>query len=180
MKERKQLSSISKNYANALIEAAQETNSTESVKMDLCNVLEVLKSSKDLIIVLENSSISAAKKIEILEEIFSEKISAQVLNLLKILTEKNRLTEFESIYLSYCNMLDDLSNKKNVTIISSIVLDENTRNNIVSRLEKKFNCEVISEWETDSNIIAGLVFKFDDYVIDTSLNTKLKNLSKNI
>ena len=180
MKNNQQISSISKNYAKALVETSKEANISDAIKKDLCNVLEVMKSSEDLTVVLENSSVSISKKIEILGEIFSDKISSQVLNLLKILTEKNRLTEIENIYNSYCEMLDNLSNKKNVTIISSIDLDESTKNNIVSRLEKKLNCEVISSWETDQSIIAGLVFKFGDYVIDTSLNTKLKNLSKNI
>ena len=55
-----------------------------------------------------------------------------------------------------------------------------TKSNILFKLERKLQCEVIPHWSIDENIIAGLQFKFDDYVIDSSVRNKIENLSKNI
>lgn len=174
------ISTVSKNYAQALLEIAAENNSYEQIKHQLEEVAQVLHSSKDLQIVMSNSSISAAKKIDILDSIFGSKIDKKILNFLKLLVEKNRFMEFDSILTSYNDKIDKLANIKNVEIISAIDLNFEMKTNILFKLEHKLNCEIVPHWRTDKNIIAGLTFKFDDYVIDTSVRNKIENLSKNI
>ena len=78
------------------------------------------------------------------------------------------------------NEVNKKSNKKNVEIISPIELNFETKSNVLFKLEHKLNCEVVPRWTVDEDIIAGLTFKFDDYVIDTSIRNKIENLSKNI
>ena len=77
-------------------------------------------------------------------------------------------------------MKNSLDNTKTVEIISAKELDFENKTMILLKLEKKLNCEIKPLWTINSDIIAGLVFKFDDYVIDTSLNAKLEDLSKKI
>lgn len=178
--KKSQISSISKNYAKAILDSAKESNSVDNIKEQLQQVNDIIKSSNDLRIVMDNSSITNSKKKEILNDIFSSKIDVKLLNLLQILVEKNRFCELENIYLSYVNMVEEFANRKNVEIISSISLNEETKKNIVDTLMKKLNCEIIPSWQLDENIIAGLVFKIGDCVIDTSVAAKLKSLSKNI
>ena len=99
---------------------------------------------------------------------------------MKLLVEKNRFDEFESIVIAFNDYLDKKSNKKTVEIISPIKLNFETKSNILFKLEHKLNCEVVPHWTVDESIIAGLAFKFDDYVIDTSIRNKIENLCKNI
>ncbi|MBR1424498.1 ATP synthase F1 subunit delta [bacterium] len=178
MKKDKQISIISKNYANALYSAAE--TDCGKILTQLEEVIDVLDTSPDLKIVLENSSISTSKKIEITSDIFSGKIDEKLLNFLKVLVEKNRFSEIYSISDAYTQILDKQANNKKVQIISSIELNEKTKNKIIDKLKKKLNCNIIPNWHIDKDIIAGLEFKFDDYVIATSVRSKLKVLSKNI
>lgn len=174
----KHISLISKNYAKALMDISMQNDSVVSIKADIAKALDVLNSSYDLKLVMDNSSISTSKKIEIIEEIFKDKISQQILNLLRILVEKGRFDEFENIVLAYNEMADNLENRKNVEIISSFDLDVDIKGKILSKLEKKLNSEVIPQWSIDESIIAGLVFRFEDSIIDTSVKSKLEKLSK--
>lgn len=174
------ISTVSKNYAKALIEIALEDNSFDKIKSQLSEILGVLNSSCDLQIVMDNSSISVAKKIEILDAVFGSKIDLKIMNFLKLLVEKNRFGELNSIVVTFNDLSDAKSNKKKVEIISSIDLDSENKDKILSALEKKLSCEVLPMWNVDESIIAGLKFKFDDYVIDTSVRNKIENLSKNI
>ena len=89
------VSTVSKNYAKALLDVADEFNSLDLIKTQLDDIKSVLQSSKDLQIVMENSSISSAKKIEILTSIFGNKIDEKLMNFLKLLVEKNRFGEFD-------------------------------------------------------------------------------------
>lgn len=172
------ISLISKNYAKALLEISKQNNSFSDVKTDLSKALDVVDSSYDLKLVMNNSSVSSGKKIEIIEEIFKDKISSNVLNFLKILIAKGRFDEFENIVRAYNDMSDSLEKRKNVEIISSFDLDVDIKGQILNKLEKKLSSDVIPQWTVDKSIIAGLVFKFDNSVIDTSVKSKLKKLSK--
>lgn len=171
---------ISKNYAKALIEEAKETGEYTYFCNQLEEVSNVMKNSADLRIVMANSAISVSKKIEIVDEIFNEKIDVKLLNFIKILIEKNRFNEFESIREIFEEEVSKLSNKKRVEITSPIELNFENKTNVLFKLEHKLNCEVIPVWKIDESLIAGLMFKIDDCVIDTSVKSKLENLSKEI
>ena len=115
-----------------------------------------------------------------MSEIFEGKIEKKLINFLKILVEKNRFNEFAAIKKSFSDMVQKLSNKKTVEITSPIKLNFENKTNVLFKLEHKFNCEILPVWKVDKSLIAGLTFKYDDCVIDTSLRAKLENLSKNI
>lgn len=172
------ISEIAKNYAKALAEKAAENNCLDLYSNQLYQISEIFEKSNDLRVVISNTAISINKKIEILDTIFRNKIDPNLLNFIKILVEKNRFNEFDSILESYSNMLDNKTSKKKVEIISPIKLNFENKSNVLFKLEHKLNCEIIPKWTVDESIIAGLVYKFDDYVIDTSIRAKLKNFSK--
>lgn len=174
------ISTVSKIYAKSLIDIAAESNSFDYFKEQLEKVDEVFSSSEDFRLVMSNPSFSTEKKIEILDNIFQGKIDSKVLNLLKLLVEKHRFKELETIYHAYVNILNEKANKKNVEIVSAIDLSFEDKTNVLFKLEHKLNCEITPTWSVDNSIIAGLMFKFDDYVIDTSVRAKIKSLSKSI
>lgn len=169
------ISTISINYAQAL-DSVNLDNAC--IKRELSEILETFRSSEDLRIVMSNSSISYSKKIEIAEEVFAGKISSEMLNLLKILIQKNRISELNSIYNAFEKLDNQNSGIKSVEIVSSIDLSESIKQKIIQKLEKKLNCQILPAWQVDKSIIAGLVFKYDDYIVDTSILAKLKQLSK--
>lgn len=174
------ISTVSKIYAKSLIDVASESNSLDLFHHQFGDVLSSLKSSADLQKVMENPTISVENKIQILDEVFASRVDKKILNLLKLLVEKNRFNEIESVYCAYCEMYDKQSNKKAVEVVSAVKLSFEDKTNVLFKLEHKLNCEITPTWSVDENIIAGLLFKFDDYVIDTSVRTKIESLSKSI
>ena len=45
---------------------------------------------------------------------------------------------------------------------------------------EKLNKDIICDWGVDNEIIAGLIFKIDESIIDNSVRHKLEDLSKEI
>lgn len=176
----KNISTISKHYAMALLDAAKESGITAEIDNQLKEITEVINKSSDFRIVMANSAISTAKKIEIIDDIFGDKIDKKLLNFLKILIEKNRFSEFDAIKENFEDEISKLSNKKKVEITSPIALNFENKTNVLFKLEHKLNCEVIPTWKVDKNLIAGLKFKIDDCVVDTSIRSKIEKLSKEI
>lgn len=180
MTETQIISAISQKYAQALTQTAIELGSADYFAQQLNEVCSVIETSQDLKLVMANTSISISKKQEIINEIFGGKIDQKLLNFLKILVEKNRFNDIASIQYAYEKNIEKISNIKTVEVTSPIELNFENKTNILFKLEHKFNCEIKPVWKVDETLIAGLIFKYDDCVIDTSIRTKLENLSKTI
>ncbi len=148
------------------------------VLTQLNQINEVFNNSNDLFEVLINPGINNSVKIDIIQSVFSGKIDNRLVNFLKILIEKNRIEEFEHIITAYEVEIDKKNNVKQVEIISAIELSQDYKNKILVKLEQKLNAQIHSKWSVNPQIIGGLIFKYEDTVIDSSLNKKIENLSK--
>lgn len=172
---------IAQRYAKALAESARDGKLTyEKISADIKTVLQVLKTSADLQNFLINPIISAGDKKEIAAKIFDGNIDNLVLNFIKILIDKNRFSQFETIVGVYDTILDKIHNISRVKVISAVTLNEDAKKRLKDKLENKLSKKVTFDWEIDPEIIAGLVIQVGDNIIDTSLKYKLEDLSKNI
>ena len=162
------------NYAHALFETGKNYGN------DLISVNEVLTSSEELKNIINNPAIDLNAKYEILDEIFQNKIDEKVIEFIKILTEKNRINEFDQILASYNAKVDEFNNIKNVEITSAIELNDEIKNKILAKLTEKLNKTINPRWIVNNEIISGLVFKIEDNIVDTSLLTKIESIGKNI
>ena len=174
------ISKSSKTYANALYAAASEGNIQERVLSELEEVSSLVVKSEDLRNVMHNPSFSADIKHQIMDAMFKTSVDPVVLNFLKVLCDKNRLSELSSIKEEYNALYEEGIGRKNVEIYSSVELQDDMKSKITDALKNKFNADICVDWNVDETLIAGLVFKFDDCVIDTSVKTKLEKLSKNL
>lgn len=175
------ISQSAKTYADALIKIGQDgIISYDDILNNMNNASETLKSSADLINVLETPAVSDEKKYAIIEDIFKKKINNNILNFLKILIEKKRFNEFDEILTAFKEKLDEISNIKRITVLSAVDLSEDNKKRIIEKLQNKLQKNIYADWQTNNEIIGGLLIQIDDNIIDTSIKNKLENLSKNM
>ena len=176
-----QISLSAKNYADALVKLAQDAQiSYDDIYKNLEIAKEIVTSSPDLVSVLLNPTIDDNTKYAIIDEVFNNQIHVKMIDFIKILIEKKRFNEFDGIVEAYRIELDKINNIKRVEVTSAIILNEDTKQRIINKLQNKLNKNIIASWQTNENIIGGLVIKIDDDVIDSSLKNKLESLSKNL
>jgi len=172
------LSTIADRYANALIELGEKYNQLDMYNSDLGLISATLESHKDLTKFLEHPTIPIGDKKEIIENIFKEAVSSNILNTIKLLLDRNRMFVFPSIASHYTELLNK---KRNITIaevFTAIVIDEEIKNRVKSQLEKLFNKNITLEHKIQPDIIAGMVVKVGDRVIDGSIKARLENMKK--
>lgn len=169
---------ISKRYSRALIESAHDE--IDVIRDDLGLIKETIKSSSDLRDVILNPTFNEEKVEEILVEIFASKISAKTLNFLKMLVKAHRMDIFEDIAYWYCEFDDELKNKLKVSVISAIVLNDETKDRLKQKLEEKFKKTILLNYKVDESIIGGLIIKANDKIIDGSLKSKYERLRSNL
>lgn len=176
-----QISLSAKNYSKALVEMVRDNViSFEDLSKDLAAVSEILETSQDLRLTLENPTVSEEVKSQIVEEVFKNEVHPQVVSFLKVLIDKNRFSEFSQIKADYEIKLDDVNKIQAVEITSAVELSEEYRERILQKLSEKLQKNIRPNWKVDENIIAGLIYRINDNVIDTSIKSKLDKLNKNL
>ncbi|EJO5346227.1 F0F1 ATP synthase subunit delta [Clostridium botulinum] len=169
---------LDRRYALALYEVAEEHNKVDEYLKDLKEVVNIIKNSEDICKILKHPEISTSRKKDIFTEIFKDKIDNGLLSFLLVLIDKDRilfleekLKEMKKIYLEKHNTL--LANVKTV-----IPLLKEEKEELIKKLEKKYNKKIILEEQTDKSIIGGVYVRVGDDVIDGTLDTKLKDIKK--
>lgn len=176
-----QISLSAKNYSKALVEMVRDNViSFGDLSKDLATVSEILETSQDLRLTLENPTVSEEVKSQIVEEVFKNEVHPQVVSFLKVLIDKNRFSEFSQIKADYEIKLDDVNKIQAVEITSAVELSEEYRERILQKLSEKLQKNIRPNWKVDENIIAGLIYRINDNVIDTSIKSKLDKLNKNL
>ena len=167
----------SENYAKALSELAKDNVLTfDEIKEDLQKIGMILESSEELRNVLKNVTVPVDVKTRIITEVFQNQVSEKIVNFLKILAEKGKLSHFFEVKEAFENHFNEEKNIQCVTVISAVELREEQRQKVLTRLQEKLQKTIQASWNVDDGLIGGLIVKIGDNVIDASLRNRLEKL----
>ncbi|MBR1617650.1 ATP synthase F1 subunit delta [bacterium] len=142
-------------------------------------IIEIFRQSSDLKNALNNPIISNFEKNEIIDAVFKEN-SKEIRNFLKLLIEKKRFMIFDLIVEEYTKIFNKMNNITELFITSAIELKNDTKNTIENKISKKLNTNIKAHYIIDKSIIAGLVFKIGDNIIDSSFKNKIQTIEKEL
>lgn len=171
---------IAKRYSEALVETGTETAGIQKIYDELIFVQQTLFSSDDLREFLENPIITHLDKHDVINKIFSNSVSAVVLNFLILLVDNNRFNIFDSVLVEYLNKMDQINNIVKARVFSAVELEDSMKVKLIEKLENKISKKVIANYEIKPEIIAGLIIEINDKTIDTSVKTKLNSIKKQL
>ena len=103
-----------------------------------------------------------------------------VYNFIFVLNLRKRVDIVAEIAVEFAKELERIKNIARVNVTSAIELNDDRKEDIKTKIAQKLNKEVIVDWGIDNDIIAGLIFKIDELVIDNSVKHKLDDLSREI
>ncbi len=173
---------IAKRWALALMELAQEEEniSKEDILDDLREIAGTINSSEELANVINNPSISTEEKQVVLCKLFQNSIMPIVYNFIFVLNLRKRVSIISEIADEFEKELERIKNIARVNVTSAIELNDERKEQIKVKIAEKLSKEVIVDWGVDNDIIAGLIFKIDELIVDNSIKHKLEDLSKEI
>lgn len=171
---------VTDRYAAAFLELAEKHDLLDKFDLDLALVKETFISNNDLKDFLEHPLIQSNDKKEVIDKIFREHISVYTLNLMKLLIDKNRFFMILHLVEHYKKLLNKKRNISNAQIITAIEIDEEVKNTVKQKLERVFSKNINIETVVDKEIIAGMIVKIDDKILDGSIKTKLENMKRQL
>ena len=173
--------SIAKRYAKSLFDLMLKDNIENSLVMqNLENVKSILNSSDELMFVMTNPIISAQDKTEIIDAVFEKDVDDITKKFLKLLISKNRFNVVYLIIEEFTKLLNRLNNIQKVDIICAVELSNEQKETIQNKIRERLNKQIDIDYSIDEKIIAGLIYKFGDDVLNTSFLYKFEKFKKEL
>lgn len=160
-------------YANALVGFGQKSSGTESLLGELRQVVGALDGVPKLKALLESPQVGRSEKTQLLDKVFSGKVSTELLNFLKVVLEKGRFDCVQAISVSAKKIFDEISGRVQATLTTAEPVDDGVRNQIAEKLAAKIGKQVEVNVHVDPSIIGGMVVRVGDTVYDGSVKSQL-------
>lgn len=172
---------VSKTYGEALFKLAMEENSLDKIDEEAKAVLDAFVKNEELNKFLNHPKITREEKVNVVENIFKGNFSDTIVGFLVIIVNKGRYNDINNIFHYF---LDEVREYKNIGVAyvtSAAKLNDQQKKDIESRLlqvTKYVKFEM--NYDVDASLIGGLVIRIGDRVVDSSIRTKLANMSKEL
>lgn len=167
-------------YGEALYEASVEAGKATEVLEEGLAVLEILKKQPELSAFMAAPTIAAYKKKNVLQNIFSDKIQEELLNLLFILVDRRRTRAFRKIMRHYKVLYEREDGFSYGQIVSAAPLTEERILKFEEETNKLLSDKVKLENEVDPYLIGGVKIMVNGKLIDASLRTRLTDLGSKL
>ncbi|MBQ6537731.1 MAG: ATP synthase F1 subunit delta [Eubacterium sp.] len=172
---------VSKVYGDALFEIAVEDNNLDGIWNEVRVISESLSANPDFLPTLKHPDMSMEKKQELVESIFKDKLSKDVMGLLDVMIRKNRIGELPSV-LKYFD--ERAKEKKKIGVVevkTPAPLSDADRKKVEARvLEVTDFASLEMNYKTDKSLLGGMVIRIGDQVLDNSIRSKLDSLSRQL
>lgn len=176
----KQRHPVAQAYAHALLEVGSARDEAELYGQQLEALSDAIESDPQFRVFLESPKIRRGDKKETLEKALKGKVADPVLNLVRVLIDRNRQTLVDDITQAYRDQLDEAAGRVNAEITSAAKLPTEVRDALTGAMTKKLNKEVIATEKVDAGLLSGLTIQIGDLVVDGSLRTQLRKVRQEV
>ena len=167
---------IGKRYAQALFGTAQRFEVVEAVEDDLNSIVKLMGRDRSFKHFLLAPYTSRDEKVKALERIFSDRITALTMQVLRVMLEKRREGEIESVHTEFVNLRRAATQTIYVSVTSAEAVDEAQKKALIAKIEKTTGKKVESDFAVDASLIGGIKVAFENYVLDGTLKGGLARL----
>jgi F-type H+-transporting ATPase subunit delta len=167
---------IARRWARAVFELGKEAERLPDVSRDLASFAQVYRESEELAAVLDNPLVPDASREAIVQDI-CERLGASAVaaHTLRLLVRKRRMVAVPEISRQLARLADEDAHVVRAEVVSAGPLTEVYLSKLRAELEQATGKQVLIEHRQDKSLIAGVVTKIGDQVIDGSARARLAN-----
>jgi len=171
---------VSRRYAQALFELAQEKGLLDQVNRELDLVLQMIEADGYLRAFMNDAVISPSQKRAVLSRVLEGKVSPLVLNFLYVVVQKRRESFLPAIYRAFQDLANEALGVVEVEVRSAVPLAEETARNLEAKLVARLGKRVKFRTQVAPELIGGLVVRVGDTLIDGSVRTRLRRMHERL
>lgn len=173
-----ELTTIARPYAKAAFDFAIEKSAVEKWAEMLSFVSAVIEN--ETVKTLLNSVASAQKLADTVISICGEQLDQYGQNFIRLMAENKRLSAIPAVFNEFKHYVEDHQAIAEVDVVSAQPLNVTQIEKITAAMEKRLARKVKLNCNVDSSLIAGVVIRTEDFVIDGSSRGQLTRLANEL
>jgi F-type H+-transporting ATPase subunit delta len=172
---------VARRYAKALIELGNETGQLEALVRDIGNIAEAVDGNNDLRDVRDNPQVTHEARKEVFREIADRLGAGQLAkNTIGLLIDNRRLRVLPFIARALREEADRRAGVLRARVTSAAPLNDAYVQRLTQALENRFKKKVVVQRDVDPNLIAGVVTRVGDTIIDGSVRSRLDEMKSEL
>ncbi|MCR5153829.1 MAG: F0F1 ATP synthase subunit delta [Lachnospiraceae bacterium] len=172
---------IAKVYGDALFDLAFEENKVDEISSQIDVISQSLKDEPDLKKLLTHPMIAKEEKQAIIENIFKGRADDDIVGFFREIAEKERFKNIEDIISYFQDRVREYKKIGVAYVSSAVTLSEKQKKQIEQKLVNQTPYDsFIMNYSVDPSLIGGLVVRIGDRVADSSVKTKIYNMTRNL
>ncbi|MEF8823659.1 MAG: ATP synthase F1 subunit delta [Desulfohalobiaceae bacterium] len=174
---------LAKRYARALFALGQDqgAGAQKQYGEELARFAEAIEAAPLLDRVFRNPVIKIEDKKKVVSKVAERlELSRMVTNFCLFLADKGRLENFLSIQAYYNKLMDEQEGIMRGSLVTAIELSQDKQDKVRSGLEKQLNRNLVLDFETDQEILGGLLLRIGDKLYDASIKAQLEQVKAKI
>lgn len=172
---------VSKTYGDALFELALEEDRLDSLFEESKVIREVFLTNSELIKLLNHPKIDKEEKISVIENIFTDRVSKDMVGFLVLVIKKERQNSILEILDYFIALVKEYMKIGVAYVTTAVEMTEDQKKKVEDKLLATTKYESFEmNYVVDKDIIGGIIIRIGDRVVDNSIKLKLNELSKDL
>ncbi|MCL4221784.1 MAG: ATP synthase F1 subunit delta [Phycisphaerales bacterium] len=170
---------VANTYAHALFELALQQGGqdrAESISGELEDVVEMARADARFSEFLASRVLGVKERDASLDRIFAGRCSPMVLNFLRLLNRKGRLSHLPPITQAFDALVQKQFGRVEVDVYTPAPIDDAQLRSIRDRLAAAIGKEPVIHPYTDPGMIGGVKLRIGDQLIDASVSARLRQM----
>ena len=172
---------VSKTYGDALFAVALEENRMDEFFEAAKVVLEILRTNDEFCKLMNHPKIIKEDKVKMVEESFGGKIPREIVGIMTLLVTKGRAGEMLSVLDYFVDLVKEEKKIGKAYVITAVALDDKQKEKVEQKLLDTTKYETFEmNYSVETSLIGGMVIRIGDRVVDSSVKTKLYDLTREL
>lgn len=170
---------LAQRYAKSLIDISQEMNQLDTVRTDVLLMKNIMKQSREFVVMLNSPVIKSDKKFKIIQAVTQGKVSKIFDTFLHLLCNKSREGNLPGIVSSFLQQYNKINNLHTAKLTTAAPISDELVSSFVAKIKQSSALENLTlETAVDEKLIGGFVLEMEGKLIDASILRDLNDVKK--
>ncbi len=168
-------------YGDALFDLGVEQSKIDELYEEAKTVLEIFETNSELGKLLNHPKIEKQEKEKFIQTVLGEFVSRDITGLLTIMISKDRQGNIVDALKYFAERVKEYKKIGTAYVTTAKALTEDQKKKVIGKLldtTKYVDFEM--HYKVDESIIGGMIIRIGDRVVDSSIKTKLDELTRDL
>ena len=172
---------ISKTYGDALFSLAVEENKIDEFIEEITGLLAILKQEEDFSKLMNHPRVSVEEKIALVDNVFTGRISKELVGFLTLVVTKGRYAEIHNILEYFLDSAKEFKGIGVAYVTTPLELTSAQKDAVEQKLLATTDYQKMEmNYLIDEALIGGIQIRIKDKVVDSSIRTKIAKMQQNL